>query len=103
MEQIVLEQFLNDLEERTQRWVHQHSPTICEEALKLAEAFAASEVHYLREKRVPTPILMTAREPERQQLNPRGPVCDVVCFHCGRTGHFSRECPNRASEEVAPG
>ncbi|KYO48305.1 hypothetical protein Y1Q_0024677 [Alligator mississippiensis] len=42
-DQIVLEQFQNNLEERTQRWVWQHFPRSCEEALKLAEAFAAAE------------------------------------------------------------
>ncbi|KYO42761.1 hypothetical protein Y1Q_0016157 [Alligator mississippiensis] len=45
-DQIVLEQFQNDLEERTQRWVRQHAPLTCEEALKLAEAFMASEASY---------------------------------------------------------
>ncbi|KYO48785.1 hypothetical protein Y1Q_0004149 [Alligator mississippiensis] len=39
-DQVVLEQFQYDLEERTQHWVRQHSPRNCEEALKLAEAFA---------------------------------------------------------------
>ncbi|KYO23616.1 hypothetical protein Y1Q_0002256 [Alligator mississippiensis] len=50
-DQIVLEQFQNDLEERTQRWVQQHTPRTCEEALKLAEAFTASGANYPRERR----------------------------------------------------
>lgn len=44
-DQVVLEQLLNDLEERTQRWVRQHFPRNCEEALKLAMVFVASEVN----------------------------------------------------------
>ncbi|KYO34788.1 hypothetical protein Y1Q_0010529 [Alligator mississippiensis] len=31
-DQILLEQFINDLEERTQHWVRQHSPCNCKEA-----------------------------------------------------------------------
>ncbi|KYO28762.1 hypothetical protein Y1Q_0004423 [Alligator mississippiensis] len=50
-DQIVLEQFQNDLEERTQLWVRQHTPQTCEEALRLAEAFTASEAYYPRERR----------------------------------------------------
>lgn len=45
-DQILLEQFQNDLEEWTQCWVCQHSPGTYEEAMKLAEAFTASEVGY---------------------------------------------------------
>ncbi|KYO48928.1 hypothetical protein Y1Q_0020269 [Alligator mississippiensis] len=43
MDQVLLEQFLWDLEEDTQRWVQRHQPWTCEEALRLAEAFANSE------------------------------------------------------------
>ncbi|KYO37812.1 hypothetical protein Y1Q_0004671 [Alligator mississippiensis] len=42
-DQVILEQFQNDLEERTHSWVRQHSPRNCEEVLKLAEAFAVVE------------------------------------------------------------
>ncbi|KYO27978.1 hypothetical protein Y1Q_0014176 [Alligator mississippiensis] len=40
-DQIALEQFQNDLEERTQCWVRQHTTQTCKEALKLADAFTA--------------------------------------------------------------
>ncbi|KYO26053.1 hypothetical protein Y1Q_0003813 [Alligator mississippiensis] len=61
-DQIVLEQFQNDLEERTQCWVRQHTPHTCDEALKLAEAFTASEASYLRERRSPGYSLTDASE-----------------------------------------
>ncbi|KYO27710.1 hypothetical protein Y1Q_0005267 [Alligator mississippiensis] len=43
LDQILLEQFLWDLEEDTQRWVWRHQPQSSEEALRLAEAFSNSE------------------------------------------------------------
>ncbi|KYO27759.1 hypothetical protein Y1Q_0005304 [Alligator mississippiensis] len=43
MDQILLEQFIWDLEEDAQRWVRRHQPQTSEEALCLAEAFANSE------------------------------------------------------------
>ncbi|KYO44688.1 hypothetical protein Y1Q_0016810 [Alligator mississippiensis] len=43
LDQILLEQFLWDLEEDTQRWVRRHQPRSSEEALRLAEAFSNSE------------------------------------------------------------
>ncbi|KYO40877.1 hypothetical protein Y1Q_0004202 [Alligator mississippiensis] len=51
VDQIILEQFLDDLEGRTHQWVRQHSTSSCEEALKLAEAFAASEGFFPKERR----------------------------------------------------
>ncbi|KYO45462.1 hypothetical protein Y1Q_0015123 [Alligator mississippiensis] len=63
-DQIVLEQFQNDLEERTQRWVRQHSPQNCEEALKLAEAFAAAEASYPGERRSLGPVPAVLKEAE---------------------------------------
>ncbi|KYO29488.1 hypothetical protein Y1Q_0000163 [Alligator mississippiensis] len=71
-DQVILEQFQNDLEERTQRWVHQHSPRNCEEALKLAEAFAAAEADYPRERRSPGPALALPKEAERRRVPVRG-------------------------------
>lgn len=65
VDQIILEQSLNDLEERTQRWVQQHSPLTCDETLKLAEAFAASKVYYPREKHGPAHPPMVPKEQER--------------------------------------
>uniref|UniRef100_A0A7M4EE19 SCAN box domain-containing protein n=1 Tax=Crocodylus porosus TaxID=8502 RepID=A0A7M4EE19_CROPO len=42
-EQILLEQFINDLEEDTQRWVKCHCPTSSREALQLAEQFDTAQ------------------------------------------------------------
>ncbi|KYO43439.1 hypothetical protein Y1Q_0013504 [Alligator mississippiensis] len=66
-DQVILEQFQNDLEERTQRWVRQHSPRNWEEALKLAEAFAVAEASYLRERRSPGPASVLLKEAEQQR------------------------------------
>ncbi|KYO32335.1 hypothetical protein Y1Q_0002407 [Alligator mississippiensis] len=79
-DQIVLEQFQNDLEERTQRWVWQHTPRNCEEALRLAEAFSASEAYYPRERRSQGPSVAAPREPERKRLPDRGTPRDTsIC------------------------
>uniref|UniRef100_A0A7M4EFE9 CCHC-type domain-containing protein n=1 Tax=Crocodylus porosus TaxID=8502 RepID=A0A7M4EFE9_CROPO len=94
VDKIVMEQFINDLEERTQRWVRQHSPESCEAAVKLAESFMAAEWHYLRERRGPVP----SREMERQKPGPKTPNRDVVCFHCGKMGHFARGCPGQNTD-----
>ncbi|KYO41424.1 hypothetical protein Y1Q_0006239 [Alligator mississippiensis] len=101
-DQIVLEQFQNDLEERTQRWVRQHTPRTCDEALKLAEAFMASEASYPRERQNPGYSLVSPKEPERRRPPSRGATRETMCFQCGRNGHFSRECPNQAVERWIP-
>ncbi|KYO39151.1 hypothetical protein Y1Q_0004800 [Alligator mississippiensis] len=41
-DKILLEQFLNDLEEETQKWVHCHRPGSSAEALQLAENFSTA-------------------------------------------------------------
>ncbi|KYO22925.1 hypothetical protein Y1Q_0005440 [Alligator mississippiensis] len=71
-DQIVREQFQNDLEERTQRWVWQHTPLTCEEALKLAEAFTALEASYPRERKSPGYSPVNPKEPERRRPPGRG-------------------------------
>ncbi|KYO29302.1 hypothetical protein Y1Q_0017948 [Alligator mississippiensis] len=71
-DQVVLEQFQNDLEERTQRWVRQRSPRNCEEALKLAEAFVAVEASYPRERRSPGPASVLSKEAEWRRPPIRG-------------------------------
>ncbi|KYO42278.1 hypothetical protein Y1Q_0022149 [Alligator mississippiensis] len=98
-DQIVLEQFQNDLEERTQRWVRQHSPQNCEEALKLAKAFTAAEASYPRERRSLGPMPVVPKEVEWRRPLIRGPGREVVCFHCGQNGHISRECPSQPAEQ----
>lgn len=65
-DQIILEQFQNDLEERMQHWVRQHSPRFCEEALKLAEAFTALKASYPRERRNPGSVAVALKESKRR-------------------------------------
>ncbi|KYO45132.1 hypothetical protein Y1Q_0007421 [Alligator mississippiensis] len=96
-DQIVLEQFQDDLEERTQCWVWQHSPQNCEEALKLAEAFAAAEASYPKERRSPGLMPVVPKETEWRCPPIRGAGRDVVCFRCGQNGHLSRECPSQSA------
>lgn len=58
--QILLEQFLGDLENRTQSWVQQYLPQNCEKALQLA--FAVSEGEYAQEQPVRSQGGTTPRE-----------------------------------------
>ncbi|KYO35402.1 hypothetical protein Y1Q_0007985 [Alligator mississippiensis] len=85
VDQIILEQFLDDLEGHMQQWVRQHSPSSCEEALKLAEAFVASEGFFPKERRIPAHSAGVVKEVERKKGPVRSPVRDIVCFHCGKT------------------
>lgn len=97
-DQILLEHFQNYLDEHTQQWVCQHSPANCEEALRLAEAFAVSEMVYSWEKPVPSPGSTHPCKAEKR-LNPiRSRPREMVCFQCERTEHFSRECPSSPME-----
>lgn len=49
VDQILLEQFLRDLEEGTQLWVRCHLPRSVEEALRIAEAFPTTEIEPSKE------------------------------------------------------
>uniref|UniRef100_A0A7M4F625 SCAN box domain-containing protein n=1 Tax=Crocodylus porosus TaxID=8502 RepID=A0A7M4F625_CROPO len=49
VDKIILEQFVNDLEDRTQQCVQQHALEMCEEALKVVEDFADSECQWHKE------------------------------------------------------
>ncbi|KYO35060.1 hypothetical protein Y1Q_0000962 [Alligator mississippiensis] len=89
-DEIMLEQFMNDLEEHTQLWVHQHSPRNCDEALKLVEAFAASEVSYSRERHNPAPPTLSLRDLEKRQPMFKGMTRDMVCFRCRKGATFPK-------------
>lgn len=65
-DQILLEQFQNDLEEQTQCWVCQHLPHACKEALKLAKAFTVLEAGYSQEKWVLSPVTAYPTEVDRR-------------------------------------
>ncbi|KYO19274.1 hypothetical protein Y1Q_0016276 [Alligator mississippiensis] len=54
-DQILLEQFIKDLEEDTQLWVRHHLLQTAMEALQIVEAFVASEGEVLMEKRTEAP------------------------------------------------
>ncbi|KYO36857.1 hypothetical protein Y1Q_0020884 [Alligator mississippiensis] len=98
VDQIILEQFLDDLEGCTQQWVQQHSPSSCKEALELAEAFRASEGLFPKERCIPAHTLGGVKEVEKKKGPIRGPVLDIICFHCGKMGRFTRECPSCSQE-----
>ncbi|KYO29505.1 hypothetical protein Y1Q_0004911 [Alligator mississippiensis] len=98
LDQIILEQFQNDLEERTQCWVQQHTPWTSEDALKLGKTFTASEASYPRERRNPGSLMMAPKEPEPQRLPGQGATKDTICFRCGQNDHFSRECQSQSAE-----
>lgn len=49
-DQILLEQFIRDLEEEMQLWVRKHLPRSTEEALRTVEAFAASRAEPSKER-----------------------------------------------------
>ncbi|KYO47466.1 hypothetical protein Y1Q_0019603 [Alligator mississippiensis] len=101
-DQIVLEQFQNDLEERTQRWVWQHTPQNCEEALRLAEAFSALEAYYPRERRSQGPLVAAPRELERRRPPDRGTPRDTV-FLVRAEGPFFQRMPVAGHRTVGPG
>ncbi|KYO24918.1 hypothetical protein Y1Q_0023785 [Alligator mississippiensis] len=101
-DQVILEQFQIDLDERMQRWVRQLAPWNCEEALKLAEAYVAAEASYPKEQRNQKPASLLPREAERQPAPIRGAGKDVVCFRCGQRGHLSRECPTQPAARWVP-
>ncbi|KYO34768.1 hypothetical protein Y1Q_0010510 [Alligator mississippiensis] len=68
-DQILLKQFMKDLEEDTQLWVHRHLPRTATEALRIVEAFVASEGEALREKTYRSSATTSKKEDEPQ----RGP------------------------------
>uniref|UniRef100_A0A7M4FRQ8 SCAN box domain-containing protein n=1 Tax=Crocodylus porosus TaxID=8502 RepID=A0A7M4FRQ8_CROPO len=49
-DQILLEQFLTDLDEDTQKWVRCHCPTSSQEALQVAEQFDMAQGDLCRDK-----------------------------------------------------
>ncbi|KYO45758.1 hypothetical protein Y1Q_0021408 [Alligator mississippiensis] len=100
-DQVVLEQFQNDLEERTQHWVRQHFPQNCEEVLELVKAFAAAKASYPRERRSPGPALVLPKEPEWRHPPTWGATRDTVCFRCRQSGHFSQECPSQPEHWIS--
>ncbi|XP_025046858.1 uncharacterized protein LOC112547885 isoform X3 [Alligator sinensis] len=98
MDQILLEQFIWDLEEDTQRWVQRHQPQTSEEALHLAEVFANSERERGYGQSSRGPKEGQPSEGERRTGLRQGPPKGVVCYRCGQTGHISRECGMDLSE-----
>lgn len=62
--QILLEQFIKDLDNEMQLWVCWHLPKMAEEALRVAEDFMASEVKHVREKSYKSTGMFIKREEE---------------------------------------
>ncbi|KYO46043.1 hypothetical protein Y1Q_0021625 [Alligator mississippiensis] len=98
-DQVILEQFQIDLDERTQRWVRQHTPRNCEEALKLAEAYVAAEASYLKEQRNQKPTSLLLREAERRPAPIRGTGATAAT----QTKQQNRRRTRRTTALVYPG
>lgn len=97
-DQILLEQFLGDLEDCIQHWVWWHLPQNCKEALRLAKAFAISEGEYGQEWPTSRPGSSSSREGDKSwplsKVRPR----ETVYFWCCKMGHFSKDCQGGSVE-----
>lgn len=85
-DQILLEQFLKDLKENTQKWVRRHLLQNYKEALRLAEVFALSESEYPRERSTKSYLSPIGRGEEKQRDPSRWVPEDVTC---SLGGHIS--------------
>ncbi|KYO42818.1 hypothetical protein Y1Q_0016198 [Alligator mississippiensis] len=90
LDQILLEQFLWDLEEDTQKWVQRHQLQTSEEVLCLAAAFTNSEKERGSGRGLRTPKENLVQEGERRSGPKRGSPKGVVCYRCERMGHISQ-------------
>uniref|UniRef100_A0A7M4EXX1 CCHC-type domain-containing protein n=1 Tax=Crocodylus porosus TaxID=8502 RepID=A0A7M4EXX1_CROPO len=99
VDQILMEQFINDLDDNTQNWVRCHCPTSSREALQWAEQFDAAQGNQRRNKGVKgtdsTAQRVIVSKGNRQESLP-GPTC----FACGKRGHFAQNCPQEV--QVGP-
>ncbi|KYO27768.1 hypothetical protein Y1Q_0005313 [Alligator mississippiensis] len=93
MDAFLLEQFLVDLEQNTQRWVRRHHPKTSQEALQLAEGFDCAQNEIPQDK--PGTLMSTKPNKRRGDQEGRTPtqvlLSGSTCFHCGKKGHFSQE------------
>lgn len=90
--QILLQQFVKDLDDETQLLVQRHLPKMAKDALRGTEAFTASEVDHSKEKGYKGVGATIKREEEPQRGLFQYSKHGVICYQCGRTGHMSREC-----------
>lgn len=98
-DQILLEQFLGDLEDNTQCWMRCYLHQYCEEAMRLVEAFAVSERDYVRDWANCSTRSSNPQEDERchdpSQHRPR----KVICYKCGKIAHIGKECRSYLGEQ----
>lgn len=98
-DQVLLEQFLANSEEETQKWVRCHSPKNSEEALQLAEAFVVSEGEYTRDRSFRNNGGGGCQEEEQHRDTGRGAIKNVLCYWCNHMGHISKECTQASREQ----
>lgn len=104
IDQVLLEEFLWDLEDEMQTWVRQHQPRNCEEALRLVEAFSVSENERSHGQGLQAPVINPIQEEEKMGPQ-KGMVRGTVCYHCGKVSHVSKECGlglNKLSHVTTP-
>uniref|UniRef100_A0A7M4EMU8 CCHC-type domain-containing protein n=1 Tax=Crocodylus porosus TaxID=8502 RepID=A0A7M4EMU8_CROPO len=88
----ILEQFINDLKEDTQRWVKCHCPTSSREALQLAEQFDTAQGGWRQGRNLKGAEAPGNRNTDLKMGHKKTPL-NLACFTCRQKGHIARHCP----------
>uniref|UniRef100_A0A7M4E5V7 SCAN box domain-containing protein n=1 Tax=Crocodylus porosus TaxID=8502 RepID=A0A7M4E5V7_CROPO len=83
--QVLMEQFMSDLDEDTQRWVKCRCPVSSREALRLAEQFDMAQGDRRKSSGTKGKV-STARQDKESRGNRRGSPTSLTCFLCRRKG-----------------